>query len=747
VPCLFDHVILKDTAYNVAYWNLHGRRLAWEDGRYTVDGERLRFFHFSGFDPRRPWVLSKHQLDAPRVVLSEHPAVARLCREYARDLDAARDPAVEGLGYGWGTAAAGFSINRRMRQLYREALLAWERGEGPEPPTAFDADPDAFVRFLNTPVIPAANPKVSRYLYALYQERSDVRAAFPDLAAQADAFLGWVLVDGARQESLPGLLLPTRDHVGVAAVTPGSPAPTAFGVNVVGYFNAELGVGEAGRLLVRALESTGVEHATVSYRQTRSRQQHVFQDHGLDRARFGINVLCVNADQTPSLVADFGPAFFASRHNVGYWFWEVERFPESMHPGFAAVDEVWVASRFVADAVSAAGLRPVETMPLPIGVPARRSHLGRPELGLPDRFTFLFVFDFFSVLERKNPMALVAAFTRAFAPDEGPTLVLKSINGHKSRNDLERIRMLASGRPDILIQDGYVPPNRRAALMEACDCYVSLHRSEGLGLTMAEAMALGKPVVATAYSGNLDFMTPENSFLVDYTLSVIPPGCEPYPAGTRWAEADVDQAAARMREVYEHPREAARRGRLAREQVLARFSPAACGARIARRLERIDEACRSRVAIAAPAVVLPPVDQALAIARQAGRPTVQARRPLALVRTAYQRVLYRLLRPLWFQYAHGHDLLVAALERLHAVVTEQGARLEALEREVHRLAKLPVAPEAAHGVPAPLPRAKTVSPRAPLGLTAARTASPAPVSPDTVNPRRAPRADRRRTDA
>lgn len=137
--------------------------------------------------------------------------------------------------------------------------------------------------------------------------------------------------------------------------------------------------------------------------------------------------------------------------------------------------------------------------------------MSRSELGLADRFTFLFVFDYWS-WERKNPAAVVEAFTRAFEPGEGPTLVLKSVNGRDwKQRQLARVEGLAVGPEDIVIRDGYVSSHERDSYIAACDCHVSRHRSEGLGLTMAEAMACGKPVIATGYSGNLDFMSAANS--------------------------------------------------------------------------------------------------------------------------------------------------------------------------------------------------------------------------------------------
>ena len=136
---------------------------------------------------------------------------------------------------------------------------------------------------------------------------------------------------------------------------------------------------------------------------------------------------------------------------------------------------------------------------------------------------FLFMFDYVSVFERKNPLAVMRASTAFFA-GEGPVLVIKSVNGDLKPLDRERVRLAAADRPDVVFIDDYVTNGERNALMASADAYVSLHRSEGFGLTMAEAMTVGKPVIATGYSGNLDFMTEENSFLVHYKVGVVPPG-------------------------------------------------------------------------------------------------------------------------------------------------------------------------------------------------------------------------------
>jgi glycosyltransferase involved in cell wall biosynthesis len=598
-PALFDHALLKHPGYNVAYWNLHGRHLARAGERVTVDGEPLKFFHFSGYDPEKPYLLSKHQLDMPRILLSEHPIVAELCRGYADELRRLGVAETSQRAYGWGRCHADVPMTPALRRYYWHAVVeAEQRGVSP-PPGPFGADgPGAFIDWLNEPVVPAIHPAISRFLVDLYRRRPDLQGHFGDLAGLDGArFLQWVLDFGVREESIPLPFHPTVETIERArAPFFAAPDELTAGVTMTGYFHAEAGVGEAVRLMSAALTSAGVPIDTLLYDLTPNRQQHTFELRGRGNAPYDINLICVNADQMTHVRSAFGSGLFDGRYTIGYWFWEAEDFAPAMWRGFELVDEVWTASRFVADAIGRVSPKPVHCLPLPLLPPAVAAGATRATFGIPDGYLFLFTFDYLSVFERKNPCDLVEAFTRAFAPGEGPCLVLKSINGDKRLVDRERLLACIAGRSDIVLIEEYLAAGMKNALLDLCDCYVSLHRSEGLGLTMAETMALGKPVIATGYSGNLQFMTRENSFLVDYRLVPVPAGCAPYAAGTPWAQPDLDEAAALMRQVFLDRDSAALRGQRARTDLLTLHSPAARAPQILARFADI-RALRGAAAI------------------------------------------------------------------------------------------------------------------------------------------------------
>lgn len=609
-PGMFDACIVRSPSYNVAYWNLDHRDVRWSGERYEIGGQPLRFFHFSGYSPASPHLLSKYQTDCPRILLSERPDVRRLCDWYGDLLTANGYGAGETPAYGFDRMANGVPIDGFVRRLYRERVDEADAGNAPQPPSPFDGTgAEVLCDWLNEIGDVSAGPaRLTRYLATYWAYQPSMQARFPDpQGTDFDRFVDFLRRQAAEGRMHPRLL--PAALAGERAREPGSEAGDAdqapandphagpAGVNVAGYFRAELGVGEGARLLVSALEAADVPCRVRISTRTGSRQDHPFDLRQPSRggtdpfdAPFDTNVVCVNADQLADFATEAGPEFFAGRYTVGQWAWELEEFPDAWPEAFDLVDEIWAVSEFTRKAIAAATEKPVFAVPHAIVAPSASSAFDRGSLGLPEgRFLFLFAFDLLSVLERKNPLGLVDAFTRAFRPDEGPVLVLKAMNGDQRIPDLERIRLAIEGRPDILLIDRCLDVDQLVGLMQLADCYVSLHRSEGFGLTMAEAMALGKPVIATGYSGNLDFMDAETAYLVRWTEGAVPAGCEPYREGAVWAEPDVEDATHLLRHVVEHPEEAAEVGRRAREAVLVEHGPKARGALLRERLEAIGQ--------------------------------------------------------------------------------------------------------------------------------------------------------------
>jgi len=587
-PGYFDTHILKDETCNVAYWNGDSRPLVWTGNEYQINGAPLCFFHFSGFNPEHPHLLSKYQGVNPRTRFSDHPVLARLCQDYSQKLTDAGYAELHDVAYGWDAAPDGLKITRPMRFAYRAALLKHEQEGTLAPPTPF-VNPDKFVQWLNELPCPRGGPEITRYFSAIHDCRPDVRAAFPDVPGLDNRrYYEWLRDHGRHTLHIPEQLMPRPATATISADQKFTIAPQP-GVNLIGYLRAEAGTGEAARLMAAGLKASGEKYSSYVWSEAPSRQDHPWncESNGTP-PNYDTNLLCVNADQLPRVIQQMGPDVFQHRYNIGLWFWEVDVFPETMHSAFDFLHELWVASDFVRDAMIKASPIPVFTIPLALNVEQRCLPApSRSALQLPEGFLFLFSFDFYSVVERKNPVAVIEAFKRAFKPGEGPVLVIKSINGNRYLAEMERLHHARGDRSDIIIRDGYLSAGDRDSLMAACDCYVSLHRSEGFGLTMAEAMLLEKPTIATRYSGNLEFMTDANSFLCGYQPRRVGPGHDPYPPDACWAEPNVDDAAHLMRLVYENRDEARKRGRQARIDLCQNHDPRGTGAFIQQRLTQL----------------------------------------------------------------------------------------------------------------------------------------------------------------
>lgn len=565
VPALYPHKVIEDPGYNVAYWNVYQRRLAMDaDGTITAGGHPLRFFHFSGYRPEKPWLLSTHFADRPRVLLSEHPLLADLCREYRdRLIDEGYAETLESVPYRFATLPGGTPLPATVRRAYRAAWLAAERDGDPPPPSAFGGEPDAFLEWVTSPADSAQRRAGSnRWAMALWSARTDLQQTFPHpLGSDARAYRRWCEHSAVREGSLHPAAVPRAPAHDNVAIEP------TLGANLLGYLTAELGVGEMGRLVHEAVLGSGlpvtafVEDASVV-----NRTQHPLPPIVVPGPpRYPVTLLCVNADMTAATL-DAYPQLAEGRYVIGVWSWELDDFPPPMRSAFSLVDEVWTISDFCRTAISTHSPVPVHTFPVPV----------RPRPGLAERATaeatstrFLFIFDHNSVFDRKNPLGVITAFRRAFPGREPVQLVIKSINGDRHPSDRERLRAAAATDPRIELVEHYLAADEVDKLFATATCYISLHRCEGFGLTIAEAMAHGLPVIATDYSGSSEVLPPDAGWLVPTSLVKVGPGHHPYPPDARWAQPDLDQAVAAMRAVVADPQEAARRGAAGRAHLAA----------------------------------------------------------------------------------------------------------------------------------------------------------------------------------
>src|SRR6185312_12614121 len=397
-------------------------------------------------------------------------------------------------------------------------------------------------------------------------------------------------VHSAAGMPMPPLPFPTNERRAARTTRVQTP-PVSPGVNLLGYARGEFGIAENVRSYARAIEQQGhpflifnFDVGTASRQRDRSMERHFS-----DTLRYAQNVFFINADQMQIARDVLGRQAFAGHHNIGFWVWELEKFPRDWHGAFDLVDEVWVPTEFVRKAIGACTDKPVLRMPKAIEFEVPQG-MDRAYFGLPDgAFVYLYSYDFNSFTARKNPEAAIAAFRRAFHDRTGGAhLLVKSINGERYPERLAALRRIAADDPRIEIRDGFLSRDEMFGLQNMIDCYVSLHRSEGFGLGMAECMYLGKPVIATGYSGNLDFMNRDNSLLVDYKMIALSEGDYPYWQGQKWGDPDIAHAAELMRRVFYDRAFAAAIGAAAAASIRRSNSREVCARAVMTRLAEID---------------------------------------------------------------------------------------------------------------------------------------------------------------
>lgn len=361
-------------------------------------------------------------------------------------------------------------------------------------------------------------------------------------------------------------------------------------IALIGHPFAPIGMGEHVRCSFRALMSVAQKPALVDLYGLSDAAESGTLDllpHA-SGALGSINIFHINADEVELAVATLGDRIPKEAYNIVYPAWELAKYPDSWIQNLRYFDEAWAPSEFIAEALRAKLDRPVINMPLATEV-LLDSFLSRRYFGIPeDAYVFMFFYDFRSYESRKNPSAILYAFRRMLKdrPYCNARLVIKSHGGgaDASARLLEEFSEVASR---VTILDRTMTDNEVKNLVRCADAFVSLHRSEGFGRGMAEAMYLAKPVVATAYSGNMTFMSESNSHLVPYSLEPVAPGSYPHWEGQVWATPDVNAAAAAMTALVDDPQGGRELGRRASADVRRQLSYRAAGTRFVERLEQI----------------------------------------------------------------------------------------------------------------------------------------------------------------
>lgn len=589
--------ILKKPGWNASYWNLHERPLTKKGSTYFADGDPIAFFHFSGFRPHDPSVISTHQ---NRYTIDEQPVFAMLADEYRKELLADGYDEWSKKSYGFNAFENGVTISNVIRRAYEEID---GRKRFPYPHLSGVGSFQEWLNFKYRKNSPATNLHMSIWRLSL-----EARGRFPDpMGKDFGAFALWILKERKRELALDPLFtnilsivpkLPRRaprvwlknilalrhvfepyqifcrlvkkiigkemfyklkpkveHHFGYAYFrlqkTPSRPE----GITLVSAASGENGIAHGAREFMKVFQKLGIPSEHVDSRTAPGRQDLVSPLR--KKMWYDKTILAGGANEIDSIIHQTEFVIGPNQRMIAYLPWESNILPEGFADGLNQFSEVWTPSTFSKNMLEKHIKPLVSVVPHCIDVqkvePIQLEQFGC----IKNVFTCLYIFDFHSHVQRKNPEAVLRAFLKAFGNDTSAQLLIVATHGKDFPTELAALRSRIKNSPQVFLHTSWTPKHESIlGLMQASDCYLSLHRSEGFGLTIAESLALGVPTVATNFGGCTDFLSEQTGWLVPYSTVKLHEPIGPYPAGTLWAEADISAAAETLRFIKEHPAEA-----------------------------------------------------------------------------------------------------------------------------------------------------------------------------------------------
>ncbi|MCW2285759.1 hypothetical protein M2323_002352 [Rhodoblastus acidophilus] len=436
------------------------------------------------------------------------------------------------------------------------------------------------------PFASAANPLLLVSV-GVWLMRPDLQEAFDLETVEGQTrFLAWQVDYGVKEYAVLREAFGRPDVRGLylnapAEGPPPAPAlPPSGGVNLVGHLRARLGIGEDARCAAAALTAAAIPHVLIDAPTGPGigTEPHAFDAEIVSSPVHATNLLFLSAWETFRYFCVHGSALWRGRKTICVWPWELPHWPEPLAFCTLLADEIWAISGFVRNAFELRAPVPVVSMPSAVVAQAAAD---RAAYGLPDdAFVFVCFFDGNSSFARKNPAGAIAAFRAAFPlPDFSVRLVVKAMRAGASAQAWRDLQASAGDDPRIAFVDEEWSRQETLGLLASCDCLVSLHRAEGFGRPIAEAILLRRPVVATRWSGNLDFRDEGLQYLVEAALRPTPAGAYAWGEGQVWAEPDPAQAVDALLAAFRGPRAAPPPG--------PAFDPATVGARYRVRLEAL----------------------------------------------------------------------------------------------------------------------------------------------------------------